>query len=271
MMAGADAANTVKVYFLGPIESIAVIIDVLIKLDYEVYSLPESDLPKLIPLLEPDHRSVIYFCLLDDIDAEGQLDNIDALQKALGPNVQFGVFVAQRIAREKRDAFLKRGVATIDLALLRTNALETLKKILLYFEAREKRTYVRARVSGICQVFIKFKNLENALQADLIELSIHAFSCSIHADDKVFFNPSEFIQDVTLILHGKRLRLAARFMGYDKANPNKALFVMYFPLVVDSKVEFKTQLPKEIKNSLYEYIQIFLKENLKKRLSGQAE
>jgi hypothetical protein len=263
--------ETVKVYFVQPLESIAVVMNVLIKLNFEVYSVPLDDVYRLVPILKAHPRNVVYFCVNSDADAAQWLAYIDMLASYTPTHIQFGIFISATIAKAATLAFLNHGVATIDLSRLQSNALETLRKILLYFEAREKRKFVRARSFGICQVLFKMKNLQDAVKTDLVEISIRAFSVQVQADDKVFFNAGHYIQDVTVLLRGKRLRLSARFMGFDRQSPEKGIFLIYFPNIESGKVEFHQQLPKEVRNAIYDYIQIALREDIKRQLETMDE
>lgn len=265
------AADTVKVYFIEPIKSISVVMDVLIKLNFEVYAVPEADSYRLVPIIKKHPRNVVYFCLVTEQHAARWLEYVDYLAKVPQSQNQFGVFVSPNVNQPTRSAFLNRGVATIDLFLFQNNTLETLKKILLYFEAREKRKFVRARAFGNCQVFFKMKNLNDAIKSELVEISIHAFSCRIESDAKVFFSRRDYIQDVTIILRGKRLRLSACFMGFDQTQPNVAVFVSYFPLIVNNQVEYHQQLPQEIRKSIFDFILSALKEDIKQQLAEMPE
>ncbi|HEQ71828.1 MAG TPA: hypothetical protein ENN69_05000 [Spirochaetia bacterium] len=264
-------AETVKVYFIEPIRSISVVMDVLIKLNFEVYSVPEEEAARLTVLLERHPRNVLYICLLAENAAGRWLAYIDAVTKKRPDETQFGVFVSSIINPGTRQAFLTRGVATIDLTLLQSNAVETLKKILLYFEAREKRKFVRARAFGVCQVFFKLKNLVNPIKGEIVELSIHAFSCTVAPDDKVFFSSGSYIPEVTLLLRGKRIKMAARFMGFDQADPNRAVLLICHPKVVNNQLEYHQQLPPEARKAVYDFILSALKEDIKRQLAEIEE
>jgi hypothetical protein len=265
------AAETVKVYFVEPLESIAVVMSVLIKLNFEVYSVQEEDAYRLVPILKAHPRNVVYFCLNSDAQAAQWLAYIDMLSSYTPAQIQFGVFVSATINKAATLAFLNRGVATIDLARLKSNTLETLKKILLYFEAREKRKFVRAHAIGISQVLFKMKNLQEAIKADLLEISIRAFTVKVLPEDKPIFVAGHFIQDVTLLLRGKRLRISARFMGFDRQSPETGIFLIYFPNIEAGKLEYHQQLPKEVRNSLYEFIQVALRDHIKHELAKMEE
>jgi hypothetical protein len=264
-------SDTVKVYFINPIEAISVVSDVLIKLNFEVYSLGVSDIYRLIPLLRQHPRNVIYMCLLSENDTAQWLLYIDTLQKLTETQIQFGVFVSSLINKPARTAFLNRGVATIDIVHLQTNTLETLKKILLYFEAREKRKFVRASALGICQAFFKMKNLTSPIKGNIVEISIQAFSCQIEASDKLFFTHNDVIGDVTIVLRGKRIRISARFMGFDQSMQNVAVFVIYIPQAAGTELDYHHDLPQKVRNTIYEYIQTFLKEDIKQQLAEMPE
>jgi hypothetical protein len=263
--------DTVKVFFIEPTDPIKVIMNVLIKLNFEVYNVQLKDAFRLASLLKTHPRTVVYMCLLSTNDAAQWLTYVDMLQKTSAAQIQFGVFVSSIIDRSATMAFLNRGVATIDLARLKSNALETLKKILLYFEAREKRKFVRARVVGVCQAFFKFKNLQDALKGELVEISIRAFSVKMAVNDKVFFNAGEYCPEVTLLLRGKRVRIAGRFMGFDRAAPENAIFLACFPTGESGKLEYHQQLPKDARHTIYEYIELFLREDIRRELAELPE
>jgi hypothetical protein len=270
-MSESSSSDTVKVYFIEPTDPIKMIMNVLIRLNFEVYSVSLKDAYRLVPLLKKHPRNVVYMCLLSSYDAAKWLPYVDLLQKTHASRIQFGVFVSPIIDRPATMAFLKRGVATIDMARLASNALETIRKILLYFEAREKRKFVRARAVGVCQALFKFKNLQDAIKGELAEISIHAFSCRVEVNDKVFFNAGEYVPEVTILLRGKRLRVAARCMGFDRAAPETAVFIICFPSTEGGKLEYHQQLPKDVRNSIYEYIELFLREDIKRQLAEMPE
>ena len=51
----------VKIFFIEPLSSISIVIDALINIEYEVYVVGEKDKEKLIKLLSPKDRNVIFF------------------------------------------------------------------------------------------------------------------------------------------------------------------------------------------------------------------
>jgi hypothetical protein len=266
-----NTQDTVKVYFIEPIQSISVVTNMLIKLNFEVYSVQMEDIYRLGGLLKKHPRNVVYICLLSEIDAARWLVYIDMLQKYRETKIQFGVFVPSSVNKNALLAFLNRGVATIDLAHLKSHTLSTLKKVLLYYEAREKRTFVRAKGDESCQALIKFTNLKNAIRADIVEISIHAFSCRIKPADREYFTPGGYIQDATLILRGKRAGIAARFIGFDHSAQDTAIFVIYISRTGGSQVDDHKEIAKDVKNMIYDYIYIFLKENIKQQLAALPE
>lgn len=256
----------VKVYFIDPIKSISLVLDVLINLNFEVYSVPEADIYRLASLLRKNPRSIVYFCLLSEVHKEFLLKYIDMLQKNPSTLVQFGVFVSPNIGPQSRRAFLNRGVATIDLYQFQTEPLNTLKKILLFFEAREKRKFVKAKAFGVCKAFFKLKNLNREIMADLLELSIQAFSCKLSESDRAFFSIRQCFEDVSLHLRGKQLKLAACFMGFEQNDPSHAIFLLSYPYHISGQIEYHRQLPKEIRKALYDFILLALKEDLHRQL-----
>ncbi|MBN1523279.1 MAG: hypothetical protein JW904_02245 [Spirochaetales bacterium] len=259
-------APTVKVYFVEPVQTIAVVINLLIKMNFEVYSVSRTDRDKLLHILNQNKRNVVYFCLLNEKDAPECVKYLEAIQKSGDINTQIGVFVSSIIGYAIRKVFLSQGVATIDLQHLKSKPVETLKKVLLYFDAREKRAYVRARALGVCQAFFTIKNLSDPLKADIIDISVYAFTCKIRQDEKLFFSHKEYIQEVTLLLRGRRIRISARLMGFDKANPDIAIFLICSTKIVKNQLEYHQVLPSDVKHVLYDYIEYYLKEDIKLQL-----
>jgi hypothetical protein len=264
-------AESVKIYFIEPIELISVVIDTLIKLNFEAYSISETYKHKLIPILKTNPRNVIYICIMGDTAVEECLKFIDKLQSINESQIQIGAFIYNKMPLETRTQFLERGIATIPFDSLKYNTLQTLKRILTYFEAGGAKKYVSAPTSGICQAFFKIKNHDKPIQADIIMLSVYAFSCRINGNDRLNFGHGNFFHEVTLFLKGRRLVISAQFLGFGKDNPHIGFFKIYITSHESSAPQYHNRLPREIKNKLYDAVKTFLKDNLKKKIDAIAD
>ena len=125
-------SESVKIYFIEPIHLISVVIDTLIKLNFEAYSIEGVYKDKLLSILKANARNVIYICVLGDTSVDEWLDYIDKLQGIEQSRIQVGAFIFNKMPLELRTQFLERGIATIPFENLKYNTLETLKKILTY-------------------------------------------------------------------------------------------------------------------------------------------
>ncbi|RPJ07422.1 MAG: hypothetical protein EHM28_07185 [Spirochaetaceae bacterium] len=257
---------TVKVYFIEPVKTISVVINLLIRMNFEVYSVSNEDKFKLFSVLSGNKRNVIFLCIQTDSEAPDCVHYLESVMGLHDSQNQVGVFVSSIIGYDIRRIFLMQGVATIDLYHLKSKPLDTLKKVLVYFDAREKRAFVKARAMGICQVFFTMKNLMEPVKAEIVDISVYAFTCKLEEQDKVFFSHKEYIPEVTLILRGRRIRVSARLMGFDRQNPDVGIFLIYCTTVENGQMEFHQKLNNDVKNPLYEYIESYLREDLKRRL-----
>jgi len=258
--------ESVKIYFIEPIQLISVVIDTLIKLNFEAYSIDGAYKNKLISVLKTNPRNVIYICVLGDASVAEWLHYIDDLQAISQSQIQVGAFIFNKMPSETRTQFLERGIATIPFDSLKYNTLQTLKKILTYFEAGGKKKYVSAATFGICQAAFILKGQPTPIQTDILSLSVFAFSCRIKGIDRMHFEHGSFFHEVTLLLRGRRVIISAKFMGFGKENPHIGIFKIYMPSPQGSANQYHNQLTQDIKNKLYDAIKSFLKDNLKKKL-----
>jgi hypothetical protein len=261
-------SESVKIYFIEPIHLISVVIDTLIKLNFEAYSIEGTYKDKLISLLKTNPRNVIYICILGDAGAAEWLLYIDKLQSIKETQIQVGAFIFNKMPLEVRTQFLERGVATIPFESLKYNTLETLKKILTYFEAGSKKKYVSSPTFGICQASFPLKGQPEPIQTDILSLSVYAFSCRISPNDRMHFEHGSFFKEVTLLLRGRRVVISAKFMGFGKENPHIGIFKIYMPSPPGSVNQYQSQLTQDVKNKLYDAIKSFLKDNVKKKLES---
>ncbi|MBN1797811.1 MAG: hypothetical protein JW822_04485 [Spirochaetales bacterium] len=258
--------ETVKIYFIEPIHLISVVIDTLIKLNFEAYSIEGAYKEKLISILKTNPRNVIYICILGDASVEEWLHYIDELQVINQSQIQVGAFIFNKMPLETRTQFLERGIATIPFEHLKNDTLQTLKKILTYFEAGSKKKYVSAATFGICQASFQIRGQPNPIQTDMLSLSVYAFSCYIKETDRMQFGHGNFFNEVTLLLRGRRVIISAKFMGFGRENPQIGIFKIYMPSSPGSVNQYHNQLTQDVKNKLYDAIKSFLKDNLKKKL-----
>ncbi len=263
-----DVTDSVKIYFIEPIEMISVVIDTLIKLNFEAYSISEIYKHKLISVLKTNPRSVVYICVMSDSSLDEWMEYLDELQKLTEVQLQVGAFIYSKMPFDAKIRFLERGIATIPFESLKLHTLQTLKKILTYFEAGGKKKYVSAPTSGICQAYFKIKGQPTQLHADILSLSVFAFSCRIKQQDRLHFGTGAYYRDVTLLLRGRRVGISAQFIGFGKDNPHIGIFKIVVASTEGAAGGYHNQLPHDVKNKLYAAVKSFLKDNLKKKIDA---
>jgi hypothetical protein len=266
-----ETVESVKIYFIEPIQIISVVIDTLIKLNFEAYSIDETYKHKLISVLKTHPRNVVYICVLSETGLDNWISYIDELQSIAQVQIQIGAFIYTKMPLESRTRFLERGIATIPFDSLKYNTLDTLKRILTYFEAGGKKKYVSAPTVGICQAAFKIKGQPKPLEADILSLSVFAFSCRLKQDDRMHFGTGTRYGEVILLLRGRRVPISAQFMGFGRENPHIGIFKIFAPVSENPGAYEQNRLPPEIKNKLYAAVKAFLKDSLKKNLDAIPE
>ena len=199
---------SVKVYYINPIDSISIIIDALINLEYEVYTLPESDKEKLIKIIPKENtRVVVFFSIINRSEINEWLNFVNTA-KALNLNyLQLGGFSFDQISDEEKNKFLSLGVPIISFSAVEKNAIETLQNLLTVFEAKGKRAFIRVKTLGSAEVYFYFKSRKDPLVLKIIDISASAFSVEVDDSNKNYFTINSYFSELVMILMGTRIRV----------------------------------------------------------------
>ena len=65
---------TVKIYFVDPIDLITVVVNTLVELEYETYSVSDHACNKLLKLLEKNQRSLVFVSVTNRHEASRWLE-----------------------------------------------------------------------------------------------------------------------------------------------------------------------------------------------------
>ncbi|MBN2738474.1 MAG: hypothetical protein JXR70_15950 [Spirochaetales bacterium] len=265
-----DQVFTVRIYFIEAIELISVVVNTLIKLEFETYSISMAESQFLIPVLKRSLRNIIFICVNTAREAEHWLEYIDKLDKLGDVNVQVGIFTYNNISDKLKLAFLERRAAVIRYSDLQENTLNVIKKILVYFEAKGQRKFVRAKASGISEAFFTVKNLEEAVRGDILETSAAAFSCRIPQAFRVYFNKGDSFDQVLLVLRGIRVRVSAQVLGFDQKAPDVFIFKLCTAKIEDNKLIYVDGLLPEVKAKVHTYIRMCLRSQIASELEAYS-
>ena len=259
---------TVKVYFIKPIDLIQVVINTLIELEYEVYTVAEQEADRLAKILQKDRRNIIFLCLTSAHEAGRWLEYAQKLQKLEHAGVQIGTFAYSSIDLELKKSFLMNQISVTPFSDLKERTLEVIGQILQIFEAKGSRRYVRAKAQGISQAFITVKGKAEAIKGQVVEIS--AFACLIEIDAmyRDYFQQGGFVPELLLALKGMRVRVAAKLLGFSKTNECILVFRYYGLELKDGKMSYAETISREVKQKLHKYISSCLRDNLKERLAA---
>jgi hypothetical protein len=258
---------TVKIYFIKPIDLISIIINTLIEMEYETYTLGDYDKDKLLKILSENKRNVIFLCIPHKQEINYWLDYIEKVKKVKDTYVQIGAFVFPKMEISDKQKFLINNVSVISFDDLRKNTSKVLQKILLIFEAKGIRKHIRVAAQGICEAFISVKNIEKPVRGKVLELSSYAFACQIHEDFHDYFTVGSYIPEILLALRGIRIRISAKLLGFSRENKSIFIFKYCRYEIKDNKMDFSETISREAKQKIYSYIKSCLKEEITEKLA----
>ena len=131
-----EDVHSVKVYFIKPIDLINVVINTLVEMEYETYTLGDYDKDKLLKILSENKRNVIFLCIPHMQEINYWLDYIEKVKKVKDTHVQIGAFVFSKMEISDKQKFFINDVSVISFDDLRKNTSKVLQKILLIFESK---------------------------------------------------------------------------------------------------------------------------------------
>jgi hypothetical protein len=258
---------SVKIYYINPIEAISVIIDTLINLEFEVYSLSADSKEKLLDIIPKENtRVIIFFSIINKNEVEEWLKYINIVNSRNHPSLQLGAFCYNAITDEDKNKFLAIGVPTIMFSTVEKNTLEVLQNILSIFEAKGKRAFVRVKAQGNAEVYFYMRNRKDPIITKIIDISAYAFSVEIDDINKLYFPVGSYVDDILLVLLGARIRITVKVLGFSQENPNIFIFKFCSSKIQDHKVVYIENIPNEVNQKIHNYIRKCLKRDIAKTL-----
>jgi hypothetical protein len=262
-----DKVFTVKIYFISPISLISVVLDALIRMEFEAYNIDKKDKDNLLKILPHNIRNVMYICINNELEMNEWLEYVEKSQTIENTLIQIGAFVHSNISQQSCDKLLSLNTAVIKYSELVDNTLDVIKKVLTYFEAKGKRNYIRAKALSGTDAYFSVKTMDEPIKATITDISIEAFSCTISSSLKPHFQVGEIFFKILLVLKGIRVRVSAKVMGFSRENPELYIFKFLLPRMSNGKISFIEMLPKEEHEKIHNYIRIVLKENIETELA----
>ncbi|MCG8570609.1 MAG: hypothetical protein MJB14_10760, partial [Spirochaetes bacterium] len=266
-----NQVKTVKIYFIDPIEIISVVINALIELEFESYSVSKEDTEKLLTILPDNIRNVIFFCINSKRDIDYWLAYVEKLQKIANTHNIIGAFVSDNIGNDIRNQFLTNSVALINISELKKDTLGVLKKILMFFEAKGKRAFIRVKTFGENQAYFYMKGKEEPIIGKVLNISAFAFLCEIQEIYKDFFDINMYVDEVVLVLRGMRIKCSVKVMGFNKDHNQLFIFKFCQSKFENDKMVYIESNNPENNRKLHEYIRKCLKMELTEKFEAMDE
>ncbi len=260
---------SIKIYFISPFEMVESFLNKLIELEYEVYSLQESDKEKLLKILDNNTCNVVFICIHDTDDVVPWIQYLEKLKGLKGTTLRIGIFIRDKIAYNIKNLFLYDSIPVISESLMQSQPLKAFKLLLNTFEARGQRKHVRTKTIGKSEAYFNFK-LENRninVVGEIMDISSEAFSCKIEPGDQIYFLPGEYCNNVILLLRGVRIPVAVRIFGYSEQNPDIFVFKIHELQIKDNKFTY-SRLRAEKRKKIFNYIIFCLRDDFKRQLDS---
>lgn len=261
---------TVKIYFIKPIDLISVVVNTLIEMEYETYTISEFDAEKLPRILPEDQRNVLFICVTSRQDAQRWLEYVGNLRDEPSSRIQIGVFAFSSMDDTLKKKFLMNQISVTPFDQLRQNTLGVLRTILQIFECRGQRQYIRVRAQGHSEALISISGRDQPIKGSLVDLSTSAFVCDIPEIYHHYFEAGQYIREILLVLRGIRIRTAAKFLGFSQEKKNHFIMKFCTLSVKDGRFDYEEQISRDPKQKLCNYIRTCLKDSLMERLSALA-
>lgn len=260
---------SVKIFFINPIELIAVVINTLIDLEFESYIVADENKNKLIKILPENPRNSVFICIRKKIEIDKWIKYIEELQLVKSTHITIGAFVYDNIEEKDQFKFLERGIGIIKFGDLKDNTVATLKNIMTIFEAKGIRKNIIINTYGQNTVYFSLKNVKDQVTGNIIDISVSAFTCKIRDIEfyKFHFSQNSYIDKVTLVLQGMRLTTSVKTIGFQRDNPAIYIFKFCISMIEDNKQSYTIKISTENKKRIHSYI----KKGLTKLIEGKLE
>jgi|GEM_PF-5491216 len=259
---------SVKIFFINPIELLDVIINTLLKIEYETYHVSENNKFKLLKIINNYKRSIIFFCIRNRSEIPKWMEYVIEIKKINNIHIQLGCFYYDYMDINNIKNFLKDGISMISFADIKNDTLQVMKKILSYFEAKGVRKFIRTKAYGVSEAYIYVKNAKEPVVGEILDVSSHAFSCRI-IDTRFnnYYKMSNYFHDVLLILKGIRLKVDINVAGFSKIDPTIYIFKLCNQEIKNGKFIYTDNIPNEILFKLHIYIKECLREAMHHKLT----
>ena len=259
---------TVKIYFIKPIDLISVVINTLIEMEYETYTLSEFDAEKLPKILPEDQRNVLFICITSRQDALRWLEYVENLHDESSSRIQIGAFTFSNMDDSLKEKFLMNQISVTPFDQLKKNTVGVLRAILQIFECRGQRQYIRVQAQGHSEALINVHDRNQPISGSIVDVSTSAFVCDVPEIYHRYFEVGQYIREIMMVLRGARIRTAAKILGYSQEKKNHFIMKFCTLSLKDGRFDFEEQISREPKQKLCNYIRICLKDNLMQSLSA---
>jgi hypothetical protein len=257
---------TVKIFFVKPIDLITVVVNTLVELEYETYTIPDYDSEKLLKILPKNKRSIVFLSVTNKNEAARWLEFGRRAMALPETSVQVGAFVYTNMEAELRSQFLSAQIPAISFSNIQTNTVKILEQILRVFDARGMRRSVRVKTRGISVAFLPVKGRNEPVRCAVHEISAVAFVCEIPRSIRAHFQVGAHIPEVMLALRGIRIRTAVQILGFSQENKDFYVFKFIGIEVKDGKMGYSEKTSGELRHKVHTYVRSCLKEELADQL-----
>jgi len=263
-------SDCVKIYFIDPIDKLSVIISTLIEIEYESYTINPDDKDILLKVLPEDEntRNVIFLCINKKEEIADCFEYFKKIKDIQNCQILCGAFIFDKMEIGERIKFLQENVAMIEFSDISKNTLQTMKKILMFFEAKSKKGYISTKTYNISDAFFYLPEFKQPVTGKIKNISAFAFSCEINKMFKTAFNINGIIKEAQLFLNGTRVTSSLKTVGFSRENPNIFMFKYCSTKMESNKLISIDQVGSDIKRKVHNYIKWCLKEDIKARLNS---
>jgi hypothetical protein len=261
-----------KFYFINPVDLLTPVIDALIRLEYETYTIQKEDKDKLLKILDIQSQHIIFISLRNRKDALDWLESSSVISQRNHIEIKLGAFVYSNINEDILDDFRRRGIVIIPSTKFREKTLEVIRMIMSLFHVRNRRKYIRAKSQGKCLAFLQKRDQNHTIRAEILDISTHAFACKINPGDEEYLQKNLY-RDVFLSLKGMQIQVSARLEDYRKDDVYGSIYL--FNICGDgrdtSRKGGSQKIPHFIRKRLYSFIKNFLFDDIRQRLAFEGE
>lgn len=261
-----EQSFTIKIYFIEPINSISLLIDALINLEYEVYIIGFENRNKLLKIIQHEKRSILFFCIKGKREITEWYNYINKVKKLENPNIQLGAYVYDEIEDDEKNKFLTYNIPVIKFSTVKNKTMDVLNKIFLIYKTKNRRSFIRVRTFGTAEAYFVFKSKGEPIICKIIDISAYAFSIEIDPVYSNLFEVNSYIENITIVLQGVRVKVTAKVLGFNSENRNIYILKFCSARVQDNKSVYVDTLQSDIKIKIHSYIKRCLNHQITEKL-----